>query len=394
METQKALSKRIKRHVVGRVREYFAVTAPGLEALCLKELKAPPLAFSEAEAITGGVTFNGKLADCYQANLHLRTAGRILLRLSSFRASGYRELKKHLAQTPWELYLRPGSPVTVRASATHCRVHQSADIAEHVTRSLTAVLGRTAVENPQPERQTIFIRGENDRFTLSIDSSGALLYRRGIKTHKSRAPLRETLAAAVLKLACWRPQTVLADPMCGSGSFSLEAAMQAKQMPAGWFRSFAFQSWPSFAERRWAHLKRECGRRILTLPSPLIFASDIDRGTCRALEACLNRHELADAVKTFHRDFFGINPRSAYPAPGLVVINPPYGRRLNTTANVERIYRHIGEKLGSDFRGWRAAVIISEKRLRHLLPLKGKTFRLLHGGLSLGLLVGRVGTNP
>jgi putative N6-adenine-specific DNA methylase len=390
MSTQETLAKRIGRHVVGRVRDYFAATAPGLEPLCLKELKTSPLAVDEAEAIPGGVAFRGKLTDCYLANLHLRTAGRVLLRISAFKASGYRELKKHLTQVPWELYLRPGSAAAVRATAVHCRVHHSADIAGHVTRCLSAAIGEPAADETARAGQTIFVRCENDRFTLSIDSSGALLYRRGVKIHKARAPLRETLAAAVLNLAGWHPGMVLADPMCGSGSFSLEAAMQAKQIPAGWFRSFAFQDWPSFAEKRWNHLKREHGERILTLPRPLVFASDMDAEACRDLETCLTEHGLNDAVTTAERDFFGISPRSAYPAAGLVVINPPYGRRLNSTATAEGFYRRIGQKLESDFKGWRAAVIVSDNRFTELLPIRGKSFRLLHGGLSLRLLAGRV----
>jgi putative N6-adenine-specific DNA methylase len=390
MSTQEALAKRIKRHVVGRVRDYFAVTAPGLEPLCLRELKEAPLALADAEAIPGGVLFKGRLSDCYLANLHLRTAGRILLRISSFRASGYRELKKHLAEIPWELYLRPGTHADLRTAAARCRIHQTTDIAEHVSRALASALGKPSANEPGPNRQMIFIRGENDRFTVSIDSSGDLLYRRGIKVHKGKAPIRETLAAAVLNLAAWQPEMVLADPMCGSGSFSMEAATQAKKIPAGWFRSFAFQNWPSFGERRWAHLKSEVGQGIITLPTPPIFASDIDAEACGALKACLAEHHLDDAVETTQRDFFAINPRTVYPKSGLVIINPPYGRRLNTPATAERTYRRIGEKLERDFRGWRAAIIVSENRFTNLLPLKEKSYRLLHGGLSLRLLVGRV----
>lgn len=390
MADQQALAKRIKRHVVGRVRDYFAVTAPGLEPLCLRELEQLPLPDAGATAIRGGVTFEGKLIDCYLANLCLRTAGRVLLRIAGFRAAGYRELKKHLGPIPWELYLTPGVAVDVRASATHCRVHQTADITEQVTRSLTAALGKAAPSSPETDRQTLFIRGEDDRFTVSIDSSGELLYRRGLKVHGGRAPIRETLAAAVLSLAGWDPRMVLADPMCGSGSFSLEAAMAAKRIPAGWFRDFAFQGWPSYAERRWLHLKKEHGRGVVTLPRPLIFASDIDADALKELQACLDHHHLDDAVAAARNDFFAIRPETVYPSAGLVVLNPPYGRRLQTSAPVQETYRRIGEKLAADFKGWRAAVIVSDKRFAHLLPLRGKTYRLLHGGLSLRLVTGSI----
>ncbi len=366
------------------------MTAPGLEPLCLRELEALALEAQGAEAIPGGVAFRGKLADCYLANLSLRTAGRVLLRVAAFRAAGHREFKKHLAQIPWELYLHPGTRTDIRAAAARCRLHRTDDIAAHVARSLSDALGMPLPAEPGADPQAVFVRGENDRFTLSIDSSGALLYRRGVKVHKGRAPLRETLAAAVLSMAGWGPETVLADPMCGSGSFSLEAAMAAKGIPPGWFRNFAFQNWPSFAERRWNHLRNECGRRMAVLPAPLVFASDIDPRACLDLGECLKRHGLDDAARTAEGDFFAIDPRRAYPGPGLVVLNPPYGRRLETPAQVENLYRRIGAKLAADFKGWRAAVLFPDKRLEKLLPVKGATHRLLHGGLALGLAVGRI----
>jgi putative N6-adenine-specific DNA methylase len=390
MAEQTALSKRIKRHVVGRSRDYFAATAPGLERLCLRELNGPPFSVTDATATHGGVTFRGKLVDCYLANLNLRTAGRVLMRIATFKATGYRDLKNHLGRIPWELYLSPATPAGIRATAVHCRVRQTADIAEQVARSITAAIGLSLPGDPPPGRQTVFIRGENDRFTVSIDSSGELLYRRGIKVHKGRAPIRETLAAAVLSLAGWGPQMVLADPMCGSGSFSLEAAMAAKRIPPGWYRSFAFENWPSFANRRWRHIKEEHGRGIVSLPRPLIFASDIDADACEDLKACVHRHHLEDAVTVSCKDFFGIRPKAVYPSAGLVVINPPYGRRLRIPDNIERIYSRIGEKLARDFTGWRAAIIVTEKRLARWVPVKGKSYRLLHGGISLRLMVGRI----
>ena len=208
MPSETPISKRIKRHVIGRVRTYFAATAPGFESLCLEELKALALPIEHASAIPGGVEFKGRLTDCYLANLHLRTANRILMRIDQFKATSFRQFAKKAAEIPWELYLPSKSSPQIHTTTKHCRLYHTDAISERVLISIS----KHAINDIDPVRQKdgvllepkIFVRGVDDQFTISIDSSGEHLYKRGLKSHPGTAPLRETIAAAALLQAGYR----------------------------------------------------------------------------------------------------------------------------------------------------------------------------------------------
>ncbi len=242
------LSKRIKRHVIGRRHNFFVATSPGFEPVCLQELLKLKPAASEACVTPGGVEFEGRLDDCYLANLNLRSANRILMRIHTFKSSNFRKLEKKLGDIPWELYLHAGRVPKVHVSTKHCRLRHSGAITERFRTTIAAQLSRfesvKKITKIASAEQNIYVRGIDDRFTVSIDSSGDLLYKRGLKKHAGKAPLRETLAAAALLLAGYDGRDPLLDPMCGSGTFSLEGALMAKRIPAGWLRDFAFMGWP------------------------------------------------------------------------------------------------------------------------------------------------------
>ena len=163
---------------------------------------------------------------------------------------------------------------------------------------------------------------------MSIDSSGAHLHKRGLKRHPGKAPFRETIAAAALLLAGYNGLKPLIDPMCGTGTFSLEAALIAKNIPPGWFRKFAFMKWPAFGQAQWDYLKRQCAKQFSDKKSPLIFASDKDPSACRRLENCLARYHLTDVIKVSNIKFFDFIPHEVTKQTGWIALNPPYGRRL------------------------------------------------------------------
>jgi putative N6-adenine-specific DNA methylase len=236
----------------------------------------------------------------------------------------------------------------------------------------------------------LFVRLQDNRLTLSIDSSGEHLHKRAIKTHHATAPLRETLAAAVLKLADFDPAEPLIDPLCGAGTFSLEAAMRAKNVAAGYFRKFAFMGWPAFQPARWAHLKKQAGADIKILQEPLIFASDRSPNACQALTACLARNALSDAVRVEQKDVFDLLPHQLTDRKGLMVINPPYGIRLGTEKQSQDLIRGLLKKLRADFQGWRLALIAPPWADLSALPAL-RFYRLLHGGLRLVLGVAKIG---
>ena len=385
-----SLEKRIKRNVIGRRHEFFAVTLPGFQQLCADELAAVSDTFEAKEVIRGGVSFKGRLSDLYLAALHCRIPVRLLMRLARFKATNFGQLKGKTQEIPWELFLPEGVMPDCHVTAHQSRLYHTGAIADNIARGVTARWSELGVVSEPCQSQALFVRLESDAVTLSLDGCGAPLYQRGLKPHAAQAPLRETTAAGILSLAGFSPDNPLIDPMCGSGTFSLEAALMAKGVPPGSFRDFAFMQWPAFRPQQWAHLRKVAGQRVRRLERALIRASDADEKAVARLLDCTIRNRIDDAVSVSKEDFFDLQPRGRPPEKGLVVLNPPYGRRLKATGSVENQYREIGAKLTSDFKGWRVALLVPQKRLSRNLGLPLKPLPLQHGGLNLVLLFGRI----
>ena len=384
------LDKRIKRHVIGPRHDFFAVALPGHEALVLREIEGLSPTVASGAPAKGGAVFSGRLTDLYLANLHLRLAGRILMRIASFRAAGFSRLERQARAVTWSLYLPAGEIPRIQVTAHHSRLYHTQAVAERIQTCIAEHWTQLGIE-PAPSRdQTLFLRLLDDTATLSLDSSGDNLYRRGLKTHSGRAPLRETLAALILQIAGYRPDRPLLDPMCGAGTFSLEAAMMAKAVAPGLQRRFAFMRWPAFRSAQWEHLRQEAALRIKTLGRPLIWASDIDAAACARLSACIAQNNLSDAVQVAQQEFFDLRPGEISNQPGLVVLNPPYGRRLPALATAESLYQRIAGKLVQDFKGWKVALLVPDENLARRLNLPLRFLQLAHGGLTPVLLTGRM----
>jgi putative N6-adenine-specific DNA methylase len=394
MPTTSPLFKRIKRHVVGRERTFFAATPPGFEPLCLQELSNLRPNVRNGRITPGGVEFKGRLEDCYHANLSLHLPNRILMRISEFKSSNFRQLERRVGDIPWELYLHPGSVLKVHAATKHCRLHHSVAISERFQKTIDRHLSGLNPDKKDPKianaEQNIFVRGMDDRFTVSIDSSGELLYKRGLKKHAGRAPLRETLAAAALRLAGYDGSQPLIDPMCGAGTFSLEGALMAKCIPPGWFRNFAFMEWPSYIEKRWNYIRRQAQSGFVQPEQPIIFASDTDPDACQRLKDCVEKNSLSDAVRVYKKDFFDLAPRELTGRIGVICINPPYGRRLGQKHDSQKLFQAICHKLKSNYRGWKLVLIAPSRKLAGTVPFETKSYPILHGGLKLTLLVGTI----
>ena len=394
MFSQSSLLKRIKRHVIGRERTFFAATPPGFEAVCLTELLKLHPEPGKAKAIPGGVEFTGRLEVCYQANLNLRTANRILMRIHSFKSTNFRQLEKKLLDLPWELYLQTGSLPHIHVTTKHCRLHHSGAIAQRFQTAISErrsdITASVANQNISSIPHNIYVRGIDDRFTVSIDSSGDLLYKRGLKKHTVKAPLRETLASAALLLADYAPGIPLLDPLCGAGTFSLEAALIAKRIPAGWFRDFAFSQWPSFLPKRWNYIKRQSESAFVRSRQPMVFASDTDPDACQALKDCVEEFDLSDTIRIHQKDFFDLDPRELTEQKGIICLNPPYGRRLGGRRQSEEFFEAICKELKRVYAGWKLVLIAPSKKLAGTVPFQTKKFRIFHGGLKLVLLVGKI----
>jgi putative N6-adenine-specific DNA methylase len=379
--------------VIARRHRCHAVTVPGVEELCARELASLSDTLEVREHLKGGVAFSGRMVDLYRANLHVRTAGRFLLRLSEFKATNFRQLEKKCAALAWERYLPWGAVPVCKVAAHRSRLYHTRAVARQVTAAVSGYWQDRGVPAAGAAGQTLFVRLEEDTVALSLDSSGPNLYRRGMKTHGGRAPLRETLAAAILLRAGYDPARPLIDPMCGAGTFALEAALMAKGVAPGTRRDFAFMQWPAFRPRQWRHLKNAALESSRSLARPVIHASDLDPVVCRRLAACVRENGLADAVAVRCRDFFALEEpiEEGMPGPGLIVLNPPYGRRLTPDRDVQSFYSRMGLKLHGNFKGWDVALLVPDPALARSLPFALKSWQIIHGGLPLTLLVGRVG---
>jgi putative N6-adenine-specific DNA methylase len=178
--------------------------------------------------------------------------------------------------------------------------------------------------------------------------------------------------------------------MCGSGTFSLEAALMSSHTPPGWHRDFAFMNWPAFKTRQWQHLKKERSLTIDPLTQPSIFASDKDPGVCASLSSVVQQNDLSRAVLVMEKDFFDLNPNHCSRLPGVAALNPPYGIRLGTIREARKLYTEIAAKLSNDYRQWRVALLLPDRRLAAGFPPGFKQRRIKHGGLDLTLLTGRI----
>ena len=387
-----AFDKRLRRHVIGRIRDYYVVTAPGFEALCCHELVGLGIDSQSMTVKPGGVTFPGRLIDGQRANLHLHTATRVLMRVDSFMATNLRQLAKKADHIAWELFFSLDEHPEVKVSSHRSRLYHTEAIAQKLKDSIARRLMQAGRALPLAGPQTLYARVVDDRFVLSVDSSGEPLYKRGLKSGSARAPIRETLAAAILFSAGYDGKMPLVDPMCGSGTFSLEAAIMAKRIAPGLNRDFAFMGWPSYSENQWAFLRREAESRIETLDRPRIFASDIDPRACERLVETVVQNELNDAIAVEQKDFFHIRADDYGRAPGLVVINPPYGIRLGSQRQAGDMFTAICRHLKAYFSGWTVALVTPNRDLAHQVPFASRQRPLIHGGLKLALVIGRINT--
>ncbi len=386
------LTRQLKRHVTGPRQTFFASVLPGFEGVCRQELESLSDTIDIVEQVNGGIVFSGRVTDLYRANLHLRTAGRILMRIAHFKATNFRGLAKHLGAISWPLYLPSGALPQARVASHHSRLFHTQAVAECLRETIEGFWRSQGTAPLSDSGQTLYIRLDADMATLSIDSSGEGLYRRGVKSHKAEAPLRETTAAAILIMAGFEHacRTPLLDPMCGSGTFTLEAAMMRKRIAPGLFREFAFRQWPAFRPRQWDYLKTAATQRIETLESPQIHASDLSTDACRRLETSAHRAGLEDAVEIRTADFFHMIPDSFPGSGGLMVLNPPYGRRLDTGGATKQFYHRLDRKLTSDFKGWQAALVVPHRQWLPGLAGRMESMPLSHGGMRLTLLTGRI----
>lgn len=380
----------------------FAVCAPGLEPFTALELRGLNLIGSAAapggpSEMEGGIAFEGGLRALYQANLHLRTASRILVRVGAFYAAAFSELRKKASRLPWERYLTPGRPVVIRVTCHKSKLYHSDAVAERLAGALQDRLGQSLPRQKPPadadetatDGPLIVARLDHDRCTLSIDASGALLHQRGYRLAVAKAPLRETLAAGLLLASEWDTQSPLLDPFCGSGTIAIEAACLAHGLAPGRARQFAFMDWPGFDAGQWGAVLAEAEARRVAA-GPVIQASDRDAGAIAAARDNAARAGVAEAIEFSTRAVSAITPP---PGPGWIVTNPPYGVRVSNDQDLRNLYARLGQVLRARCPGWHVALLTSDLRLALSTRLRfdsDRTVALVNGGLKVKLAQGEV----
>jgi putative N6-adenine-specific DNA methylase len=382
-----AFEKRVKRRISARVHDFFAVCPPGLKTTCTNELAEMGPEIQEITPLPGGVAFRSKLSAACMANLCLGSPSKLLMRIAAFKADNFPTLERKIRQIDWELFLPGNTDLKLQVTAHKSRLYHSGAIEE---RCRSIIQPRLFAPGNKSE-QNLLIRADQDQFELSLDMSGDLLFKRGIKQKVITAPLRENLAFAILKTAGFTREDVLVDPMCGSGTFSIEAAMIQANIPPGFFRSFAFETWPGFRRENFTYLKAQAQKNFALKTGPAIFASDIDASALSLLEDAISQHEFLKTIQPQTIDFFDIHPTQFTQKKGVVVLNPPYGKRLGRQMDMIRFFSEIGKKLAADFKGWRVGIIYPEKALGKAMGLPLQPMPFFHGGLDLFAGIGKIG---
>ena len=357
--------------------EIFLVATPGLEVPLAQE--ARDAGFSGTKIIEGGVVLNGTWPDVWRANLVLRGATRILARIASFRALHLAQLDKRAHKVEWASVLRPDVPVQVEASCKRSRIYHDGAAAQRVAKAITKTIGAPIAEDAALR---VMVRIEDDLVTISLDTTGQSLHKRGFKEAVNKAPMRETMAAMFLRQCGYDGTQPVLDPMCGSGTFPIEAAEIALGLHPGRERSFAFEHLPSFDPFAWSKLRTPGAAQSSTLR---FHGSDRDAGAIRMAEENATRAGVA-ALTLFEQKPIEELTAPEGP-PGIVIVNPPYGTRIGTKGPLIGTHKTLGTVLKTRFKGWRVGIITADKQLAQAT---GITFEpmlppVLHGGIRVAL---------
>ena len=360
------LERRIKTCVHAPQHTFFASCAPGFESTVMRELQN--LNMEKVERFSGGVEFQGKIQQIYAANLSLRSAGRLWLRVRSFRVGAFQELFRKTRSIRWETFAWPETRFHVQIYVRSSRIGHTGGAQQAVIDAIHARWKEVRREhsdyrvagqkegNVQYE-QMILVHIENNVCRISLDSSGEHLHRRGYRLETAKAPIRENLAAGLILASGWKVGSPFVDPMCGSGTFPIEAAMMARGLPPGRNRDFAFMSWPVYREAQWAHIQKEAYEKVVDKPVGLIVGRDRNAGAIRISNANAVRAEVENNIRFERRDFFSPGAANHFPEGGYIFINVPYGKRIKEPfapgGSLDRIVR----TLRRHYRGWKAMIL-------------------------------------
>jgi putative N6-adenine-specific DNA methylase len=364
---------------------FFATCPRGLELLLADELRQ--LDAAKIHAVGGGVQFAGDFFLCYRVNLESRIASRVLWQVASGAYRNEDDIYRAAYALPWTDWFDAAHTIRVDVSATRSPLTSlnfvTLKIKDAVCDKIRRLSGRRpSVDTREPDVPILSYLTDRD-FALHLDTTGEPLFKRGQRMATGEAPLRENLAAGIVRLSGWVPGIPLLDPMCGSGTILLEAAFIALDIAPGLGRRFAFEKLKNFDAQRWRELLQGSAARKKTKAPSAIYGSDRSGDALRAARVNLTAAGLEKVVSLKRADVLEI---SAPAKEGIIVTNPPYGVRLGELQALAEFYPKLGDRLKSHFCGWRAYLLSADMRLPKLIRLAAsKRTPLFNGALECRL---------
>lgn len=357
--------------------DFIATAAFGLEAVVARELKH--LGYGEHSTEDGRVTFRADEAAVSRANLWLRSADRLLIKLGEFPAYDFGVLFDRTEALPWEEWISSESAFPVYVRSVRSQLHSVPDCQAIVKKAVVERLkkhhAKDWFEESGPE-VAIDVSIRKDVVTVSVDTSGAGLHKRGYRQLVGHAPIKETLAAALVQLSYWNRERPLVDPFCGSGTIPIEAALIARNIAPGLNRSFAAEHWARFPAQMWADARTEASDAVQPDPEFTLIGTDIDSQVLSLARHHAERADVADNIHFQQKAFTDFTTSRKY---GCIICNPPYGERSGDVESAEKLYREMGQVLKS-LDTWSIYVLTSHPKFESIFGRTADRRRKLYNG--------------
>lgn len=360
----------------------IASATMGIESVVKEE--CINLGFKNIQVFNGRVEFDGNFEDLVKANIHLRCADRVFIKMKEFKALSYEELFQNIKGIDWENYIEEDGKFPIAwVSSVKSKLYSKSDIQRITKKAIVEKLKEKYKREIFLENGALFaikIQCHNDIFIVMLDSSGDALNKRGYREKQKAAPIKETMAAALVKLSKWRADEVLLDPMCGTGTIAIEAAMIARNIAAGVNRKFVSENWEIIPEELWLNVRDEAFSNENSDMDLKIYASDIDEESINIAKENAIKAGVEDSILFEVRDFKDIETKAKY---GAIIVNPPYGERLMNDENIEELYRKFGELCRKKLPKWSYYLITSYENFEECFKQKAtKNRKLYNGGIK------------
>ena len=359
----------------------FAIVVPGLEGLVVDELNE--LSAHDVRLEEGGVSFEATMDTLFRINLRSRCATRFVIRLASFKALTFPELYNKVRKIAWQQYVGDGITVEVKASCHRSKLLHSGRAEKAVMDGIAASEGMAGHKAGKSVQQ-VMLRIDDNICTISLDTSGERLDRRGYRQFSGLAPLRETIAASILRWMQWKTDEPLLTPMCGSGTFAIEAALMASKRAVNLKHDFPFLHWPALKQKRWQRAL-EKAESMSSDMKPQIYATDLAAGLLDQAKQNAIHAGVTESIEFAQLDVRKLVVPEGVNKAGLIICNPPYGDRVK--GDVRTLYKAIGQLFAEQFSGWRMAIIVPDQGCEHALGRPAKRrLKIKHGGKWVYLL--------